>query len=68
MSAGQKLRRFRERQGMSIRIAAEELDTSHVVIWRWETGACTPSVPSLIKIAAFMGCTIDELLKREVTE
>ncbi|MGW4345587.1 helix-turn-helix domain-containing protein [Streptomyces sp. NPDC004690] len=63
MSAGQKLRRFRERQGISLRGAAEIIGTSYVVVWRWESGHAAPNVESLRKLAAFMGCTVDELLR-----
>ncbi|MFC9808484.1 MULTISPECIES: helix-turn-helix domain-containing protein [Streptomycetaceae] len=68
MDAGQKLRRFREGLGISQRAVAKELGTTHVVIGRWERGYFRPNVQSLTKIAAFMNCTIDDLVKEEVTE
>ncbi|MFI1418958.1 helix-turn-helix domain-containing protein [Streptomyces sp. NPDC020731] len=68
MDAGQKLRRFREQLGLSQRAVADELGTTHVVIGRWERGYFKPNVTSLAKIAAFMDCTIDDLIKEEVTE
>jgi transcriptional regulator with XRE-family HTH domain len=66
MDAGQKLRRFREQQGMSQRAVAEQLGTTHVVVGRWERGYFRPNVSSLAKIAAFMDCTMDDLVKEEV--
>ncbi|MFG2358055.1 helix-turn-helix domain-containing protein [Streptomyces sp. NPDC048521] len=68
MDAGKKLRRFREQIGMSQRAMADVLNTTHVVVGRWERGVFKPNVHSLAKMAALMGCTIDELVKDEVTE
>ncbi|GGQ44874.1 hypothetical protein GCM10010145_11930 [Streptomyces ruber] len=67
MSAGQRLRHFREQLGISQRAMADELGTTHVVVGRWERGVFNPNVSSLQKIAALMDCTMDELVKKEVT-
>lgn len=32
-------------------------------ISRWESGECTPSSASLLKLSAALGCTMEELIK-----
>lgn len=41
---------------------ANHLGVSLTTVSQWETGAYLPSADKLPKIAAFYGCSIDELL------
>ncbi|CAL9533882.1 HTH-type transcriptional regulator ImmR [Streptomyces sp. enrichment culture] len=69
MDAGKKLRRFRERHGVTQRQVAEELGTTWQAVSRWERGVFTPNRNSLAKLAKFMRCSVDELMtKEEVTK
>jgi transcriptional regulator with XRE-family HTH domain len=67
MDAGRKLRRFRDERGISQQKVADGIGTTRVAISRWERGVFKPNAPSLVKLAAFMQCSVDELIK-EVTE
>lgn len=55
--------RIRMDRGLTQGQLAEMIGTSQNMISRWEIGSRTPSGRSLIKIAAALNCTVDELLK-----
>lgn len=63
MDAGVKLRRFREERGISQQRVADNLGTTRVVVSRWERGVFRPNALSLVKLAAFMECSVDELVE-----
>ena len=56
------LRRARERQKLTLRAVAEAVDSSIGYIHELETGAKTPSLGMLQKLAAALGVTPNELL------
>ena len=41
---------------------AEKVGVTQGAIWQWENGKTDPSLENLKKMAAFMSCTIDDLL------
>ena len=57
------LARLRMERGLTQGQLAEKAGCYPKDISRWETGACKPGTVSLIKLAAALDCTIDELLK-----
>jgi transcriptional regulator with XRE-family HTH domain len=60
-----KLKTLREREGLSQSDLAEKLFVTRQAVSKWERGAGMPDIPSLQKIAAFFGVTIDDLTKDE---
>ena len=52
----------RYKAGKKAADTAEHLGVSLTTVSQWETGAYLPSADKLPKIAAFYGCTIEELL------
>ena len=57
------LARLRMERGLTQGQLAEKAGCYSKDISRWETGVCKPGTVSLIKLAAALDCTIDELLK-----
>ena len=57
------LARLRMERGLTQGQLAEKAGCYPKDISRWETGVCKPGTVSLIKLAAALDCTIDELLK-----
>jgi len=50
------------RLGISKRRLAEELDTSPAIVVLWTAGKRMPNAVSLVKLARFFGCSVDDLL------
>jgi transcriptional regulator with XRE-family HTH domain len=63
---GEKLRKLREERGLSYRQLAAKLGVSHVHLITMESGKTLPSLPMLVKIAAFFDVSYDELLDDDV--
>ncbi|MFQ5854611.1 MAG: helix-turn-helix domain-containing protein [Anaerolineae bacterium] len=64
---GQKLRTLRERQGISLRKLASDLDfSSHAHLGRIETGEKSPSAALVLKIARYFDVSTDTLMKDEL--
>lgn len=61
-SASSKLLAHRRKAMMSQTEVAEKIGVTQKDISRWETGAVTPSVESLKKLADVYGVTVDELI------
>lgn len=57
------MRKLREERHISQESLARDLGVSRQsVIW-WETGHCTPSTGNLIKLAAYFGKTVEEMME-----
>lgn len=61
-------RKARIAAGKTVREAMENFGVSDAMIYNWETGANFPKANRLLEIAAFYGCTVDELLRDEGNE
>jgi transcriptional regulator with XRE-family HTH domain len=46
----------------------EKLHVSDAAVYQWETGVTTPSAKRLPEIAKLYGCTVDELLREDVSD
>ena len=57
-----KLKPIRVAKNLSVTELAKKVGVSCVCIWRWETGARSPSVKMLTALAAALGVTPNELL------
>lgn len=59
-------RSARLKAGKKVTEVMEHLGVSDAAVYQWETGDTTPRPDKLVKLAAFYGCTVDELLKEDV--
>ena len=47
--------------GKKVQDVVEHMGVSSVTVWSWENGVYLPSAEKLPQIAAFYGCSIDDL-------
>ena len=59
---GERLRRARQQQGLTLRELAQRLGVSPSMISQIETGRASPSVSTLYSLATELGVSLDELL------
>jgi len=62
----EKLRVLRERNDMTMRKLADELDLSHAYIYKLETGQRKPNAELLVKLSRLFGVSVDVLVKDEL--
>lgn len=62
------LKKLREQSGLTQENIAEAVGVGQSAISMWETGKSKPRADMLIKLAAILGCTVDELLHDENKE
>lgn len=55
------LRRLRERKGISRRVLSELCGLPTGAVRRYERGEASPTLPTLMALAAYFGVTLDEL-------
>lgn len=58
-----RIRKMRERKGLSQAELAQRLNVSQSAVTQWETGTRLPATKNLIEIAKVLECTIDELFR-----
>ena len=63
-----KLRRLRKNSGLTQVRLAEKADVSRSVIARFETGRTELSTRNLTKIAAALGCSMEEIVSGGQTD
>ena len=68
MNIGEKITVSRKRLGWSQEDLAVKLDVSRQAVSRWETGAASPDVTTVAKLARILGVTADYLVLDEITE
>lgn len=61
-------RSARLKSGKKVSDVMEHLGVSDGAVYMWETGATSPTVDKLKKLAEFYGCTTDELLQEDATD
>lgn len=42
---------------------AELMGVTRQCVWNWESGAGCPNAGKLLKLAEFLGCTVEDLLR-----
>ena len=57
------LKRIRKEKKITQVKLAEMIDCSQNEICRWETGKWYPSIPTAVKLADALECTVDELVR-----
>ena len=56
-----KIKQIRERKNLTQVELAKELNMTQGIVSSWENGRYSPSIDTARKIAAALGCTMDEL-------
>lgn len=57
-----RLKEFRLSKGITQEELAEKLNVGQNTISQWETGERIPRVPTVLKLAEVLGCSVGELL------
>lgn len=65
MSIGTNIRRIRESLGLTQAYVAEQAGITQAMLCQIERGTKNPSLQVGMDIAALLGCTVDELLRKE---
>ena len=60
-----KLKELRKTKKMTQRDLADRFNVSNVTVSRWETWTQTPSLETVLLLAQFFGCTIDDLVEQK---
>lgn len=68
MTTGTKLAKLRKEAGYTQEQLAELLDVSRQSVSKWESDAAYPETEKLIRLGELYGCSMDYLLKEDVTE
>ena len=63
---GERLAALRKERGMSQEELAEKLQLTRQTISKWETGASTPDLELLARLAELLDISVDGMLGREV--
>ena len=58
-------RSARKRAGKTVMDVCKHIGVTDASVYFWETGQTKPTASRLIKLAAFYGCTVDDLLREE---
>ena len=67
LNMGKNIARFRRENGMTQEELAAQLGLSFQAVSRWETGATTPDVDTLVRLADILHASIDTLVGYTVT-
>lgn len=54
--------------GKTVLEVAKEMGVSDAAVYMWETGQTMPNPKRLLKLAAYYGCTVDELIREKKEE
>ena len=65
MTLGERIIELRTDRGLSQLELAEAMEVSRQSVSKWETGASTPDLDKLVKLADYFGLTLDQLVKGE---
>lgn len=67
MNLSENLKVLRKKKGLSQEQLAEQLNVSRQAVSKWESNGGMPEMDSLIILSEIFECTIDDLLKRDLT-
>ena len=62
-----KIKEMRKRLNLSQGDLANQINVTQGAVSQWEAGLTNPTLETLVKIAAVLRCTVDELLSEEKT-
>jgi len=61
-----KIKEYRKQQHWTQEELAKKLDVERSAVAKWESGKSQPQAARLIALAEIFGCTVDEILGREL--
>ncbi len=64
-ATGRAITEQREKAGMSISEMAREIGLSFNAVYKWERGACAPSIDNIIILSALFQIPIDRIVVRK---
>lgn len=67
MTLGERIVSLRNARGISQADLAEAMEVSRQSVSKWETGASTPDLDKLVRLAEYFGVSLDQLVKGEET-
>lgn len=59
---GQKMKEYRERNGLRLFQMGQKLLVSETAVWKYENGERVPGLDVMIRFAELLGCSLDELI------
>lgn len=62
-----KIKELREARGLTQEYLAQQLGVTQGTVANWETGARTPSLTNLVRVADILGVSLDEVMGRTAT-
>ena len=68
MTLGQRLKAYREKEGLTQEQLAEYLNVSRQAVTKWEHDKGVPDIDNLVAISRKMGVTLDELVLGQAAE
>ena len=66
MTIGEIIRQKRKDKEVSVAELADMFGVTNNTIYRWETNEVYPSLLNAITLADFFGCSLDELVGRDI--
>lgn len=60
-----RIRELRHLAGLTQQAVADSVGVRHTAVVAWEKGSKNPSADKLPKLAATLGCSIDDLFSRD---
>ena len=60
-----KLKKIRQAANMTQTVLANKIGVTQASVAMWETGEAKPTADKLIKLSEVLGCTVDELLRKD---
>lgn len=67
MNLGENLQNIRKRKNLSQEELADKLNVSRQSVSKWESGSSYPEIEKIITICEIFQCSMDELIKGEIT-
>lgn len=55
----------RKSAGKTVKEVADAMHVTPSAVYQWEGGWCNPKIGKLISLAAFLGCPVEELLRKD---
>ena len=65
---GENIREYRSAEGLTQKQLGRMLGASAQSVCKWERGVCYPDITLLPAIAEQIGCTVDELLNKNMAD
>lgn len=65
MTLGEKIKKYRQKLGLSQEQLAEKINVSRQAITKWENDSGIPDIDNLISLSKVMGISLDELVMGE---